>query len=85
MDFLRGTSDLGHTSPSDLLLLKFGMLALDYTCHATYLPTDFGRALQAPLIRRQADFALSRSGFKEQVHEDGEQHKFSQDAERDAG
>lgn len=85
MDFLRGTSDLGHTSPSDLLLLKFGMLALDYTCHATHLPTDFGRALQSPLVRRQANFAISRSAVKDSVREDGEQNTSSQDAERDAG
>ena len=61
VDLVRGTPVLSQTSPEDLLLLKFAMLTLDYVCHAAALPPDFGRSLQAPLVRLQADFALSHS------------------------
>lgn len=61
LDLVRDTPADPQTTPEDLLLLKFGMLALDYACRASALPTDFGQSLQALLVRRQADLALSKS------------------------
>jgi len=64
LDLVRGTPTLSQTSHQDILLLKFGMLAIDYACRASCLPPDFSRSLQAPLVRLQADFAVSLSSFK---------------------
>jgi hypothetical protein len=83
IDFIRGTQVLSQASPTDLLLLKFGMLAVDYVCRASYLPADFGKLLQAPFVRLQADLALSLS--KSASARAGEEPKQIQPASLESG